>query len=192
MPTKAELMQVLTSQQSSDVAVKVAIETAQNTNSALLAIGCGMIALSGVAYIWYRRISSDKREDGTLRLILDESAKAAQMWRVNAEDANKRADDANARADKIREDSMATIERVAKERNEAVQEVGALRRTVEHLQETVNELTVENKSLHETLDGQGVLLRQVLLNQATIYDKFDIKMPEVPKVEETKETEVAK
>lgn len=179
MPTKAELMQVLTNQQASDIAVKVAIDTAQNTNSALIAVGGGMIALAAVAYVWYRRINSDKREDSTLKLILDESAKAAQMWRVNAEDANKRADEANQRADKIRDDSMATIERVAKERNEAVQEVGALRRTVEHLQETVNELTIENKSLHETLDGQTKLLHQVLNNQAAIYDKFDMKMPEV-------------
>lgn len=166
MPTKAELMQVLTNQQASDIAVNLALETAQHTNSALIAVGGGLIAMAAVGYIWYRRISADKRDDGTLKLILDESAKAAQMWRVNAEDANKRADDANNRADKIREDSMATIERVAKERNEAVQELGALRRTVEHLQITVNELTIENKALHETIDSQGLLLQQVLMNQA--------------------------
>lgn len=178
MPTKAELMQVLSNQASSDAALNAAIHAANGGNSALMTVGGGLIALAAVGYVWYRKINADQREDNTLKLILDEAAKAAQMWRLNAEDANKRAEDANQRADKVREESMHTIERVAKERNEAVQEVGKLRATVEHLQKSVDELTEENKTLHKTLDGQSVLLHQVLANQAAIYEKFDLKMPE--------------
>jgi hypothetical protein len=189
MPTKAELMQVLTNQQASDIAVKVAIDTAQNTNSALIAVGAGLIALSTVGYMWYRRINSDKREDGTLKLILDESARAAQMWRENYELANKRADEANHRADKIHDESMQVIERVAKERNDAVQNAGKLAATVEHLQQTVEKQTImiqslekENIELHENIEGLSVLLHQVLANQAAIYEKFEIKMPEMEAV----------
>ena len=148
------------------------------------------MAIATVAYMWIRRIKNDSRDDGALKLILDEAAKAAQMWRVNAEEANKRADEANDRADRIRAESMATIERVSLERNEAVQNAGKLTATVEHLQLTVEnqtsmieQLKKENKDLSETLEGQSVLLHQVLANQAAFYEKFESKPATVKKLE---------
>lgn len=188
--TKADLAGIVMNKEASEAALIAAAQAASGTNSALFALGGGLMAIATVAYMWIRRIKSDSRDDGALKLILDEAAKAAQMWRVNAEEANKRADEANDRADRIRAESMATIERVSLERNEAVQNAGKLTATVEHLQLTVEnqtsmieQLKKENKDLSETLEGQSVLLHQVLANQAAIYEKFDLKPAAVKKLE---------
>jgi hypothetical protein len=193
MATKAELVSVLTNQQASEAALHAAIQAANGSNSAMYMLGSGLAGLAFVGYMWFRRFKNDTRDDTALKLILDEAAKAAQMWRLNAEDANKRADEANDRADRIRSESMATIERVSLERNEAVQNAGKLTATVEHLQLTVEnqtqmieQLKNENKELSETLEGQSVLLHQVLANQAAIYDKFDIKRPDMKVLESAK------
>jgi hypothetical protein len=47
----------------------------------------------------------------------------------------------------------------------------------------IQSLEKENIELHENIEGLSVLLHQVLANQAAIYDKFDIKMPELNNAE---------
>jgi len=179
MPTKSELMDALSQANASDVAMKTVVSIASGNQSALIAVGSGMVALAGVAYVWYRKISADSRDDSTLKLLLTESANASKTWREIAESANQRADAANKRADDQRSESIATIERVAMERNEAVQNAGKLTATVEHLQQTVEKQTlmiqsleIENVDLHANIEGLSVMLQQVLVNQAEMYDKI--------------------
>ena len=40
----------------------------------------------------------------------------------------------------------------------------------------IEQLKKENKDLSETLEGQSVLLHQVLANQAAFYEKFQSKL----------------
>lgn len=127
-------------------------ETISSTNSTMAALGAGLLSISAVGFLWYRRIKLDSAESIAIDRILNESAKAAEMWRLNAEEANKRADEANRRADDIQKIATETIDKFAKERNEAVQEFGKLQATVEHLQETIEEFKRENKSLNQKID----------------------------------------
>ena len=179
MATNAQLMDAVNALQASDVAMKTVVNIASGNQSALIAVGSGMVALAGVAYVWYRKISADSRDDSTLKLLLTESANASKTWREIAESANERADAANKRADDQRSESIATIERVAMERNEAVQNAGKLTATVDHLQQTVEKQTLmiqslesENVDLHANIEGLSVMLQQVLINQAEMYEKI--------------------
>jgi hypothetical protein len=180
MPTKAELVDMLANQQASEAAMQTVVNVATGNQSAMIAIGTGMIALAACGYMWYRKVSADRREDSTFKVALEESARAMQTWREMAEGANKRADEAHKRADDIRAESMATIERLAIERNEAVQTSGKLTATVENLQLTVEnqtsmiqQLKKENKDLTETLENQGDMLRSVLEQLARVSAKLD-------------------
>jgi hypothetical protein len=160
--------------------MKTVVNVANGSQSAMIAIGTGMIALAACGYVWYRKVNADKREDSTFKTALEESARAMQTWREMAEGANRRADEAHKRADDIRSESMATIERLAIERNEAVQTAGKLTATVEHLQLTVEKQTAmivaletENQALQETLENQGDMLRSVLEQLARVSAKLD-------------------
>ncbi len=157
---KEQLEQALTNQQATEAALRMVVETASQTNSALAALGAGLLSISAVGFIWYRRIKLDAKEDAAIERILAESAKAAEMWRINADDANKRAEEASKRADEIQSKALEAIETLSKERNDAVQEVGKLRSTVEHLQKTVERFERENKTLNDKIDkllaGYGV------------------------------------
>ena len=196
MPTKAELMQVLTNTQASDIAVNLALETAQTTNSALMTVGAGMIGVAGVAYVWYRRVTADKREDSTIKLLLDEMAKSCAMYRENFEAETSRADKETARADRL----LDTIEQIAQERNEAVKKEGELKAKVDHLQGSLDEFRIENKELRQDLADvrienkelrqelvdvrnenreQSILLQQVLVNQARLAEFIELNLPEV-------------
>ena len=180
MPTKAELVDMLANQQASEAAMKTVVNVANGSQSAMIAIGSGMIALAACGYVWYRKVNADKREDSTFKVALDESARVMAVLRELADSANKRADEANHRADSQRNEYIAAIERVSLERNEAVQNAGKLTATVEHLQLTVEnqtsmieQLKKENRDLTETLDNQGDMLRSVLEQLARVSAKLD-------------------
>ena len=180
MPTKAELIGMLANQQASDVAMKTVVNMATGNQSAMVAIGTGMIALAACGYVWYRKVNADRREDSTFRVALDESARVMAVLRELADSANKRADEANHRADSQRNEYMSAIELVSLERNGAVQNSGKLTATVEHLQLTVENQTLmieqlnkENKELTETLENQGDMLRCVLEQLARVSAKID-------------------
>ena len=180
MTTKADLVAALTNQQASEAAMQTVASIATGNQSALIAMGTGMIAIATVGYVWYRKISTDKREDSTFKVALDESARVMAVLRELAESANKRADEANQRADSQRNEYIAANERVSLERNEAVQNAGKLTATVEHLQLTVEnqtsmieQLKKENRDLTETLENQGDMLQCVLEKLARVYEKLD-------------------
>lgn len=179
MATKAELGIMLTNSEVSQAALRQAIESANGSQSALLAVGTGFAAISAVGYMWYRRVNKDRQEDKTLSLLLAESANAAKMWREIAEASDLRATEAHKRADEQRIESMATIERLAIERNDAVQIAGKLTATVGHLQETVENQTItiesleiKNAGLQSKMEGIAMLLHKVLKNQA----EFQLKI----------------
>lgn len=60
------------------------------------------------------------------------------------------------------EQRLVTIERVSNERNEAVQQLGALKATVEHLSEQVEALQAENRELKAMVQSMAMTNKQIL------------------------------
>ena len=165
--------------EASEAALIAAAQAASGTNSALFALGGGLMAIATVAYMWIRRIKSDARDDPTLRFVLDENVKVVTFYRESLEKKTEE------------------YEIACKERNEAVQQIGKFTATIGHLQETIErqdanienqtsmieQLKKENKDLRETLENQGDMLRSVLEQLARVSEKFDLKPATVKKLE---------
>lgn len=115
--------------------------TKDEMGAALIA---ALIAAGWALYRLSRVVKADRTSDQ-----LDAKGRdAIDRWQGIAERAEERADRA-----------QLTIERVAKERNDAVQLVGKLEAQVGHLTEEVEELRQENGRLMATLQDQSEMLR---------------------------------
>ena len=73
--SRADLAGIAMNKEASEAALIAAAQAASGTNSALFALGGGLMAIATVAYMWIRRIKSDARDDSTLRFALDENVK---------------------------------------------------------------------------------------------------------------------
>lgn len=106
-------------------------------------IGAGMVGIATVGYLWFRRIKSDNASD-----IVD--SKSQKL----IDNLNEQLSVKIAEISKLHE----VVERVAVERNNAVQQVGKLEATVQLLGERVEEmkaeitrLELENKIMSENV-----------------------------------------
>lgn len=113
-------------------------ETATQANSAFTTFGVGFVSLATVLFIWYRRLKLDRKEDVANQKILDEFSKAAEMWRLHAEDLKKS-------LDKSTEREYAAI----KEASEYASKFGELEATLKHMQSAFEKSERENAELRQ-------------------------------------------
>lgn len=95
-------------------------------------LGGGLAAL----YVAWRKIKGDQQHDRVADSTHMHSSALIDYYKREAQEHAA-----------LAEQRLVTIERVSQERNEAVQQLGALKATVEHLSEQVESLQVENREL---------------------------------------------
>ncbi|WP_148716505.1 hypothetical protein [Chitinolyticbacter meiyuanensis] len=157
--------------------------------------GAGLTAMAGVAYLWYRRVAGDRRSDAVESKVdaryndLLASVKSAyeamlEQSRQQTIAAETRLQESLSRHAEHVDQSTKTIEQLARERNAAVQEMGALRSEVVHLKETVqklerevHEMELSNEALMGKLEAATQMIQDLVRTQTTLLQK-------IPQVEE--------
>lgn len=134
-------------------------------------IGAGLIGLGTVAYIWIRRLKADS--------VNDKVDEKTQKFIDNLNHTIDQKTDENKHLSEA-------IERVAAERNEAVQEVGGLKVKVQHLEESVDSMTkeverlqLENARLVDRVDEMLEALNKLGLQVVDLANKNQDLMEEL-------------
>lgn len=113
-----------------------------------------LVLLGGVGmklYDFWRRTKTDKQADNLAESTHMHSSALIEYYKREAQEHAA-----------LAEQRLVTIERVSNERNEAVQQLGALKATVDHLSEQVETLQAENRELKAMVQSMAVTNKQIL------------------------------
>lgn len=110
-------------------------------------LGGGLVAL----YAAWRKIKGDRQADRVADSTHMHSSALIDYYKREAQEHAA-----------LAEQRLVTIERVSNERNEAVQQLGALKATVEHLSEQVEALQTENRELKAMVTAMTAINDQIL------------------------------
>ena len=102
-------------------------------------------------YDFWRRTKTDQQQDRVVESNHMDSKALIEYYKREAQEHAA-----------LAEQRLVTIERVSNERNEAVQQLGALKATVEHLSEQVEALQAENRELKAMVQSMAVTNKQIL------------------------------
>lgn len=110
-------------------------------------LGGGLVAL----YAAWRKIKGDRQSDAIADSTHMHSSALIDYYKREAQEHAA-----------LAEQRLVTIERVSNERNEAVQQLGALKATVDHLSEQVETLQAENRELKAMVQSMAEVNKQIL------------------------------
>lgn len=113
-----------------------------------------LLLLGGIGmklYDFWRRTKTDQHQDRVVESNHMDSKALIEYYKREAQDHAA-----------LAEQRLVAIERVSNERNEAVQQLGALKATVEHLSAQVEALQAENRELKSMVQSMAVTNKQIL------------------------------
>lgn len=123
-------------------------------------LGGGLVAL----YAAWRKIRGDQQHDRVADSTHMHSNALIEYYKREAQEHAA-----------LAEQRLVTIERVSQERNEAVQQLGALKATVEHLSEQVEALQAENRELKSMVAAMTAVNNQILAKLQVMEEREDDK-----------------